>query len=225
MFNVSVERTPPPDPDPPPGPDLPLSKLPTSQLLMAIARDAREERLTLDMLATGLGDRTFGVLLLLLALPNCIPGPPGFGSIFGLPLLAVAVQMILVNGSARLPAILGRRTISRTWLLAILSRAMPILGRIERLCRPRMPRMVEGNGERAIGVVVLILALMICVPAPFTNAPPAIAILVLAVALLEKDGLIALLGLFGSIIALAVAAAGLIATIGLIILGARHFLG
>jgi hypothetical protein len=63
--------------------------------------------------------------------------------------------------------------------------------------------MVAGPGERIIGVVALIHAVTLALPIPMGNLPQGIALILLALALIELDGLMAILGYVASLAAVA----------------------
>ncbi len=63
--------------------------------------------------------------------------------------------------------------------------------------------MVAGPGERIIGVIALIHAITLALPIPMGNLPQGIALILLALALIELDGLMAIFGYLASIAALA----------------------
>ena len=62
------------------------------------------------------------------------------------------------------------------------------------------------TGERLIGLAILILALILALPIPFANWLPACAIAIIALAIVEKDGVAVLVGLAVGVISLLVAA-------------------
>jgi hypothetical protein len=51
-----------------------------------------------------------------------------------------------------------------------------------------MPRLI------GLGIVIPVLGLMLPLPIPFSNSIPALAVVLLAIGMLEKDGLCVLLG-------------------------------
>ena len=63
--------------------------------------------------------------------------------------------------------------------------------------------MVAGPGERIIGIVALIHAITLALPIPMGNLPQGIALILLALALIELDGLMAIVGYLASIAAVA----------------------
>ncbi|NBC31715.1 MAG: exopolysaccharide biosynthesis protein [Alphaproteobacteria bacterium] len=161
-------------------------------------------RPTLDDLVRGLKDRAFGLVLLLFALPNCIPGPPFLGSVFGLPLLFFGIQLAAGRRYPWLPRVIAQYSLDRETLLAIIGRGRPVLERIERICRPRLAVVTGPRSERLLGLAMTILAAAVMIPLPFTNFIPAVGIAVIALGLLEEDGVTILVGLTIGLIGVAI---------------------
>jgi hypothetical protein len=65
---------------------------------------------------------------------------------------------------------------------------------MELVTRPRLRILFGPVGERLIGVVCTLLALVLVLPIPLGNLAPGATVAVLALALLQRDGLMALLG-------------------------------
>jgi hypothetical protein len=152
-----------------------------------------------------LGERGFGVLLILLALPNCIPFPgvPGVSFVTGMAIFYIAIQLILARDEPALPAWLNRKSFTRGQLAGFIEKTNPLLRWLEKPVRPRLPSMVSGSGERIIGVVAMIHAVTLALPIPMGNLPQGIALILLALALIELDGLMAIFGYLASIAAVA----------------------
>ncbi len=178
---------------------------------------------TLGELVKALGDRSLLVAIVLFSLPNCIPAPPGIGSVFALPVLIVTWQLLRDYPSLRLPGGLSRRKISAKALTWIANKGLRPLIWVEQRCSPRMPRLVSHKSHRWIGVAILILATVVAFPGPMTNFLPALAILAITVGLLERDGLIVLGGLLFGIVAIVVALAASAALFGGVYLAIEHF--
>ncbi|HEU4537299.1 MAG TPA: exopolysaccharide biosynthesis protein, partial [Polyangiaceae bacterium] len=81
----------------------------------------------------------------------------------------------------------------------VVRRVAPVMARIEGLLRPRHSAIVAPAGERLIGVMCALLALLLPVPLPFGNAIVVLPIVILALGLLERDGRVALGGLFAGV--------------------------
>lgn len=153
-----------------------------------------------------LNQRAFGFLLVLFALPCCLPGPPGFMSALGLPILMIAWQMIIGRHKPWLPKVIHERIITQETLNKFIERALPPVRAIEKVCRPRLEFLTSVTAERFLGVFIFLLALCITLPLPLSNFPPGVASLVMGLALIERDGLVLGLG-----IAIGTAAIGIIA--------------
>ncbi len=175
-----------------------------SQVLRALAADA-DPRLSLEELTRRLDDRSFGIVFLVLALINCMPLPPGVSTVTGVMMMLTAVQLVLGRHRLWLPGFAARRTIPRAGFRAAVQRALPLLRRFERMCRPRQSWLTRGLSERLLGGVILVLAFVITLPIPVVgNIPPGIAVAIIAVGLLERDGLAVLAGLAAGVIAFAI---------------------
>jgi hypothetical protein len=198
-------------PEPSPSGELPRPSAANSRLTSALLRDfiAAEtgSRVSLGALRDALGDRGFGVLLFIFALPNLVPvNIPLLSAVLGFPLVLLGAQLAYGRHKPWFPAWLTRQTFSRQGFAAVVTRALPYLERAERLLRPRLTFLLSWTGERLIGIAILILALVLFAPIPFANWPPACAIAIMGLAIVEKDGVAVLVGLAVGVVSLMVAA-------------------
>jgi hypothetical protein len=197
-------------PSPGEGPDVPAQGpvagargLPLSLVLLALARDTTRERIRIGDLFTALGDRAIGALMFVFAVPNVVPVPPGVSTVLGAPLLFLAAQ--LMTGRAPwLPAVVAQRSLSREDFARLMDRVLPWLMRGEKLLRPRLGMWVRPPMEYLVGAICLLLAMVLVLPIPLGNALPALAISVLALGVLERDGLWVLAGTAAAVFAGAV---------------------
>jgi hypothetical protein len=152
-----------------------------------------------------LGERSFGLLLIMLALPNCIPFPgvPGVSFITGMAILYISIQLILARDEPSLPEWVSRKSFTRGQFSHFIARTAALLRWLEKPVRPRFTPMVAGPGERIVGLVALIHAITLALPIPMGNLPQGIALILLALALIELDGLMAIAGYLASIAAVA----------------------
>lgn len=176
-----------------------------SDILASLAESWPGERLSLGDIVRELGDRGHGILLFVLALPGAIPGIATFAAV---PLTLVAVQMAIGLPRPWLPRFLADRSLARRDFAAMVARAVPYLRRLERLLKPRFTAVVGPVGERLIGLICVILALLLTIPILF-NVPLALPVAIMALAVIERDGLFAAIGLAGGIIVI-----GLVAVLG-----------
>ena len=166
----------------------------TSDLLGALAQWP-SEKITIRDIIGALVDRAHALLIVLFGLPNCLPMPPPIPLICGILLVAVAVQLLFGRETPWLPAFVMNRQISVSLVESSSRRATPWLARIERICRPRMMVLHERFALRLTGVVVLALALGLLVAAPFIGQIPiGIGICLIGLGMVERDGLILLIG-------------------------------
>lgn len=162
---------------------------------------------TLDDAAERLGPSGHGLMLTALALPNCVPGPPGLSLAFGLPAMLVAGGLALGHRRVRLPRFLARRPLDAGTAAAVARGARKILGPIASRCRPRLANLVEGSGARLAGLAAILLAFVMALPIPLGTLPPAVALAILGLGLATRDGAVALLGIGLGVLAVMVALA------------------
>jgi hypothetical protein len=164
-------------------------------VLRAVIDTAEGERISIREIVEAFGERAFGFVIILFSLPNCIPAPPGMNSVFGLPVLLFAVQMALGRRRPWLPRRLMDKTFKVSTFRRIIDVAEPRLRWVENLCRPRFTNLFGPRGDRLIGIFAILLAICVIIPLPGTNFVPSIALVVLAIAIMQEDG--AMLGIGG----------------------------
>ncbi len=150
---------------------------------------------TIGELVDELGERAFGALMFIFAVPNIIPTPPGTSAVLGLPLVILTFQLMIGRQTLWLPQTIRKRTIDGALVATFVRRSMPVLVRFEKVLRPRFSLVVASDvAERVIGLVAFLLAVVLFLPIPLANIVPAAAIAVMALGLAERDGLAVLLG-------------------------------
>ena len=159
-----------------------------SEILTQIAADETRERISVADLVSVMNDRAIGALIFVFAIPNVIPLPPGASTVLGAPLLFLTAQLAL-GKRAWLPKVITKHTIERVHFATVIGRLAPWLARAERLLRPRLELLSRPPVENLIGVLCFLLACILFLPIPMGNMPPAIAICMFALAILERDGL------------------------------------
>lgn len=203
---TATAATPSPEDEAPQGAPAPGSGR-TSDLLREFLASHAEPRITLGALRDALGDRGFGVLLFIFALPNLVPvNIPLLSAVLGLPLVLLAAQLSYGRHKPWFPDWLTHQSFSRQGFAAVVRRTLPYLERTERLLRPRLAVLLSWTGERLIGIAILILALILTLPIPFANWLPACGIAIIGLAIVEKDGLAVLVGLAVGVASVIVAA-------------------
>ena len=142
-----------------------------------------------------LDERAFGFMLLLLALPCCLPFVYVLPQIVALPMLALAGQLAAGRAHPWLPRRLAGRRFSTAMFLSVLDRSARYVAWFEALARPRLLFITGHTGARVVGALLLIPCASILVPLPGTNTAPGIGVAVASLGLIERDGALVLLGL------------------------------
>jgi hypothetical protein len=185
---------------------------PTSIELFRMLERAEGTFVPVVWLMEQLGPRSFGFTFFVMGLVALLPG----ASIFiGVMLAWPALQLMTGQDAARLPRIVGKRTVEVERLVRVIGIVAPRLARLETLIRPRWPDFFL-RLRRLTGLAMLLLGLAMMSPVPFSHVLPALVIMLLALAYLEDDGLVLLIALVGALGTLAVTAAavwGAVATI------------
>jgi hypothetical protein len=171
-----------------------IEPLAISRRLTQLAEDVEGEAATMDWIMAQLHERAFGLFLLVLALPCCIPFLYGVPQVVALPLMVISVQMLIGRDVPWLPRKLGARTVSKASLQDLARRAVPWLRRIEAVSRPRLARLTYPPLDRVVGLALVLFSASILVPLPGTNTVPGIAVVIVAMGLLQRDGILVVLG-------------------------------
>jgi len=178
-------------------------RTPTSELLNDLLGDSPDKQVTLGWLVDRLGDRSFGLVLLLLALLGLLPG---VSAVAGVLLMAPALQMVLARPGPVFPLRVASRRFETWRLVRVIRHVLPALRWLEQFIRPRWITPFEAT-KRVVGGIVLLLAGGLLVPVPLSNVPLALTIALIAFAYLEEDGILLCAALAGAIVLLAAAAA------------------
>lgn len=149
------------------------------------------------------GRSAHGALLVLLAIPCLLP-LPGAGTVLSFGIAAFALMMWRGRarlvlpwrvGRLRLPPAPARRTLhTLAWLYA----------RAGRFSRARLCTVAHPRQRWWLAPLVALMALLIFLPIPFGNVLPALALALLGVGLMFRDGLLMLAGLAVAALALVV---------------------
>ena len=169
----------------------------TSDFLAIVVVENKKEAMTVGEIKNALHERGFGILMAIAALPIClpVPVPPGYTTLFSIPLFIFSVQMILGMRAPWLPAWIEKKSIQRSGLEKIVAKASPWLKKIEHRMQPRMTYISVRTWERIIGIFAFVFTVSIALPIPLTNFPPGWGILIMSLGLLSRDGITILIGM------------------------------
>ena len=176
-----------------------MNSAPISQTLRALVRSLPRTGITLSELIQRVGNDGLLILVTLLTLVFLIPvSIPGVSTVFGAAILLISVSR-LFGRNLWIPSKIEHRIIGTRKLRPLLRKALSWLKKLERVSRPnRIQWLVAGGTVAFINNLALILgAVLLMMPfglIPFSNTFPAVAIMFLAIGLLQRDGLCILLG-------------------------------
>jgi hypothetical protein len=197
-----------------------------SEVLAEIAGDPDREFITVADIRDAMGDRAFGALMFVFAAPNALPlNMLGISAVLGVPLLFLALQLTLGFAVPWLPRVLVRRQVQRRNFARVMGHALPWIRRAERLLRPRLAFLAAGPVERVMGLLCVVLSLVLILPIPLGNFPPALAVCILSLGLLERDGVAVACGLVGGVASIVLASGVIIAIVKAVSLFISRWLG
>lgn len=161
----------------------------TTELIRATLDGIEGDAIALGDLVDRFGQRGFGVLLLFLSLPAFIP-IPGVAGITGPVIALLGAQMLIGLTRPWLPKFARRKAIAKSTFAKFTAKTGPLLRVLERFCRPRLPWLFDNAGNRASGLVLIFYGLLLSLPVPFTNFLFGLILLSIAIAMIERDGLL-----------------------------------
>lgn len=169
----------------------PSSAPSTSQILRELAAGPLDP--SLDAVLAAFGRRAFGAALLLAIMPAFLPLPFGVGAISG-PLVSIlGLQMLFGRRQPWLPKRWREKTVPRARLDGFNAKMGGVLRWIERLCRPRLNGLATRLGATLFtGAQLVLLGVLLALPIPLTNYPFGLLLVLYALALVERDGLLQL---------------------------------
>ena len=175
-----------------------------SVVLQRLFDDAPTDHFTLGWLMHSLHKRSFGIIMLLIAL---VAIAPGLSIVAGLLLMIPAFQMIAGKPAPAFPRRIATRPLPTRQLAAVVQRSVPMLRHLEKAVHPRWHTPIEAT-KRLVGAVVLMLsATLVFIPIPLSNVVPALVIALISLAYLEEDGLLLLIAVLIAVVVLLVATA------------------
>jgi len=170
-----------------------------AEKLKAVIGNLPAEGVTLAVIRDLVGQDGLLLLTVFLTLVFMIPvSIPGVSTVFGAAILLIGISRLL-GRSLWLPQRMAHRVLPAERLRAGLRQGSIWLHRLERVSRPHRLDWLAADGMvGTVNNVALILgALLLMAPlglVPFSNTLPALALLFLAIGMLQRDGLCILLG-------------------------------
>jgi hypothetical protein len=166
-----------------------ITKPPTncSRVLADLVRQTPRGHFTLGWVLSKLHQRSFGVVLLFLGV---LATAPIGSSLPGIALAVVAIQMMAGFSEPVIPRFVAERKFPTPHFVRFGLRAVPILRQFEKIVYPRWPVAFHLAKDLIAIVVLLLSAALLVTPVPFSNIPPAVLIILIALAYVQADGLL-----------------------------------
>lgn len=181
--------------------------LPLSKSLAAFLQEGGTKKLTFNDLLRDTQGRGLYLLILLLSLPFISPIPlPGVSILLGLVIAVLAIRLAF-ELPPQLPTFIGKREISRNWMRATIRAALKSLQLLERVAKPRYSGWLDWRIARFGNALLLVaMGLLLALPLPpvipFSNSLPCWAIIIVVLAIMERDGILIWMGYLMGIVAM-----------------------
>ncbi|MEO0543582.1 MAG: exopolysaccharide biosynthesis protein [Pseudomonadota bacterium] len=162
-------------------------------LLRELPRD-EAGTISLGQLSDAMEERAFGLMLLILAIPCCLPFVYLLPQIVAVPMAVLVGQMAMGRKSPWLPESLRARRLPVDGFRSVLARVRKWGGWLERLTHQRFAGLTNTLAARIVGALLFIPCLSILVPLPLTNTVPGIGVALASAGLIERDGVFVVAG-------------------------------
>jgi len=179
--------------------------VPIAQRLRETAAVLPGERVSMQTLAQAHGPAAHGTLLLLMAGPCLLP-VPGVGTVLGFGMAALAAAMWQGHASACLPRRVAELELSRHWAQRVLGMLASAYAMAGRFARARLSHLASAGRRSWTAAAIGLMAFIVMLPIPFGNLLPALAMMLIGLGLVFRDGVAVVLGLIMAVLALFVTA-------------------
>lgn len=169
-----------------------------TETLQDLVSGIRGQSITLRQLMNAVGEQGLLLLCAVASLPFLIPvSIPGVSTVFGAAIILVGIA-VCMNRLPWLPKRILDRELDTAKLVPALERGIGIVGKFDRFVKPRMTQLTGSMIANRVNALAITLGgILLMFPLgliPFSNTLPAIAILLVAIGMIQRDGLIVLGG-------------------------------
>ena len=167
------------------------------------AASSGEGNMTIGEMLDAFAERSFGALLTLIALLACIPvisAIPGFSILTGTLLILVALQYLFGRTSPWIPDKLRSFSVDRETMQTAVKRSRPYAAAVDRYIRPRWTFLAQASVMKsliALSSIALAATFYPLALVPGGVTLPALSIAALGLALIGRDGVLAVIGGIG----------------------------
>jgi len=178
-------------------------------ILHKMLKKHQKEEISLGEVIDLLEDQSLILLIAITAFPMAlpIPTPPGFTTLFGIPLCIFTLQLIMGHEKPWLPKWISNKKIKTQTFQHFVNKAEPLFEKISKLFKERYPKFLSPSSEKLMAVLAFLCSVSVALPILFGNAIPSAAILIMSLGMLYRDGLIVVIGMVVAVIGLTIASA------------------
>lgn len=166
----------------------------TSNILNNIYKKNTNDNIKIGDLLKSVDTGGFALMILIFSLLLIIPVPPPIPTIAGVIIMFFSIQMSIGLQQVWLPKFITEKSIQRKTLAFIVEKSSIYLYKLERFTRKRLVFANSVVVEKIVGIIIFILATITLTPIIFANSVPGTAIFLISFGLLNKDGLIVVIG-------------------------------
>lgn len=191
-----------------------LENIPASSILKSLGEKSPEGTTKISEIIEEFHENGILLAIIFFSLPIAVPlpYPPGFTTIIGVPLVVLSIQLLMGSTKVWLPEKVNNYELKNSTLIMICNKVVPIIISIERYVKPRFSFAKTIYTHQFVGFISLISAILVALPIPFTNAMPALGITIMTLGLLNRDGVVIIMGFIVSIIGALIAISAALAS-------------
>lgn len=161
-----------------------------------------------------IGPRSHVLAIFVFSLLNLLPAPPGYNFLMALIIIAFSV-MLLMNHQMRLTGYFGGMKLPLKLIVKLLGILERLTGLIARVSAPRLSFLTVSALRPIVAIIGIVLGVAMLVPIPLTNMLPSIGLAMLCVGFLNRDGILAILGIVVGAIGMVITAVAVWAVVAL----------
>lgn len=166
--------------------------------------DAVDGPMSLGELVRRMHHSGFGLIVVFICLPFLQPLPMGgLSTVLGPFVALLGVQLARGRKELRLPSWIANRRLEHKTIRLLLGAARTFFGLAEKAARPRWRALAANEAAAGAGIAVSGALLSLPFPIPLSNVICAGPATLLALGLLEEDGVLSALGWLGLLLSLA----------------------
>jgi hypothetical protein len=166
-----------------------------SQDLASVLQKMHDAPVTIGDMEKALKGRGFMLMIVILTAPFAVLpfAIPGLNIPISAAVILIGLRMTL-GLKPWLPKKILNKNIGGGLIQKVLTRILPMSQKLEKWLQERWTFLFWPGAKNLIGLALAWSALMLLMPPPMINSPPAVAIILLAIGIMTRDGLMVILG-------------------------------